>query len=189
MTIPARKGRKKSIDIITKIFSAWLWVSSSVGKSMRPTMPIPTAAVREIITQNVAILLDIVNSLGFLIAMNFNKTWGIPKYPSPQDKVEMMDKSPYFDASSNNACPFSPICCTPSITWGWAILKKSKKPDIVFALSITAFSPPAWDMPNTSTAVKAKIITILCIKSDALSAKNPPTNVYSTTKTAPAIII
>ncbi len=67
--------------------------------------------------------------------------------------------------------------------------KRSKNPGMLFAFSITVPKPPAAWLPSTNTRTSAIIITIACMKSDALSARNPPKKVYKSTKTAPSIIM
>ena len=52
-----------------------------------------------------------------------------------------------------------------------------RDPGMPFAFSITTLSPPAAPMPSTTTRTSARIITTACMKSDVLSAKNPPRNV------------
>jgi hypothetical protein len=84
ITIPANNGKKKLVDIRIKILSDALCVRKASGYSTLPIIPIATAAVREISHQIVAILLEKVSSFVFLIAINFNKTCGMPKYPSPR---------------------------------------------------------------------------------------------------------
>ena len=84
--------------------------------------------------------------------------------------------SPYFPAGPKAAIAPS-ACCTPSINVGVAIPKKSKKPGIPLRLSITAPGPPACRTPPTKTTAKAAIMMMPCMKSETLSAKNPPMNV------------
>ena len=57
------------------------------------------------------------------------------------------------------------------------------------AFSMTEPMPPAWTTPQTTTPTNAAIMTMACIKSEVLSAKNPPKTVYSRTNSAPAIIM
>ena len=57
------------------------------------------------------------------------------------------------------------------------------------ALVMTAPRPPAATVPVTTMTTRATIITTACMKSEALSARNPPMIVYTSTKTAPTIII
>lgn len=71
-----------------------LCVRKASGYSTLPIIPIATAAVREISHQIVAILLEKVSSFVFLIAINFNKTCGMPKYPRPQESVEIIVNNP-----------------------------------------------------------------------------------------------
>ena len=67
------------------------------------------------------------------------------------------------------------MSCSPaSLRVGVARPKNLKNPGIAFALSITAPIPPALTVLITTITPSATIITIPCIKSDALSAKNPP---------------
>ena len=49
--------------------------------------------------------------------------------------------------------------------------------------------PPAFTVEMITITVRARIITMLCIKSEALSAKKPPIRVYTSTKIAPISII
>ena len=64
-----------------------------------------------------------------------------------------------------------------------------KNPGMERALSMTAPTPPAEIVPSTRIVIRAITITTACMKSEALSARKPPINVYTTTKMAPAIIM
>lgn len=66
---------------------------------------------------------------------------------------------------------------TPSAVTGCAMPKKSRKPGMLRMFSSTAEAPPAADVAVPSTTTSAKIITMLCMKSDALSARKPPMTV------------
>ena len=93
-TMPATKGGRSLVDIMIKMLSEELWVSNSVGYKALPIKPIAVAAKSEITHQTVPIILDFLSSDDFSIAMNLNNTWGIPKYPNPQDSVDMIVKNP-----------------------------------------------------------------------------------------------
>ena len=54
------------------------------------TTPITTARVREITTHTIAITDDLRSSFSFLIAMKRMRICGIPQYPSPQARLEMI---------------------------------------------------------------------------------------------------
>ena len=79
----------------------------------------------------------------------------------------------YAPALPNTGAPFS-TACAPSTNSGDAMLKNSKNPGMFCEFSTTAPIPPAEIVPIITTAISAVTITIACIKSDALSAKNPP---------------
>ena len=49
--------------------------------------------------------------------------------------------------------------------------------------------PPAADTDKTRISTNTVIITTACMKSDALSARKPPRNVYASTNTAATIIM
>ena len=63
--------------------------------------------------------------------------------------------------------------------------KELKNPGMDFAFSTIAEMPPAETIPVAITATREIIIIIPCIKSEALSAKNPLTKVYDITKEPP----
>ena len=44
--------------------------------------------------------------------------------------------------------------------------------------------PPAVTVPNPKITIRAIVITILCIKSEVLAARKPPSVVYKTITTA-----
>ena len=67
--------------------------------------------------------------------------------------------------------------------------KNSRKPGKSLTFSKTAPRPPALATPSVSTATSTTTITMACIKSDALSAKKPPSKVYISTNAAPTSII
>ncbi len=94
IAIPASTVGSKLVDITINIFSAELAVCNSVGYKALPIKPIETAANKDIAHQIVAILLDLVSSEFFLIAIKRSKTCGIPKYPSPHESVDIIVKSP-----------------------------------------------------------------------------------------------
>ena len=94
ITIPARKGTKNSADINIKIFSESLCVRNALGKITLPIMPMAMAANKDIAHHTTAILLDLPSSLESLIAMNLISTWGIPKYPRPQERVDITVSNP-----------------------------------------------------------------------------------------------
>ena len=60
---------------------------------------------------------------------------------------------------------------------------------MLFRFSATAPNPPAAKVDTMSVPTNAMIMTMACMKSDALSAKKPPRNVYATTNSAPNIIM
>ena len=74
MAKPAKSGGSKLVDIKINTFSAELFVSRSVGYSVRPIQPITTAAIREITHQMIAILLDIFSSFSLRIAIKRSST-------------------------------------------------------------------------------------------------------------------
>ena len=53
-------------------------------------------------------------------------------------------------------------------------------PGRLFALSMTASTPPALLIPNVTTTTSAIVITILCIRSVVETALKPPIIVYPT---------
>ena len=53
-------------------------------------------------------------------------------------------------------------------------MNKLRYPGSCEALSITASKPPATLIPKTITTNNAIVITILCIRSVILAARNPP---------------
>ena len=67
---------------------------SWTGNMARPIRPMSTAAVREITTHTVAIRRARTSSSVLRMAMNRSRTWGTPKYPRPQDRVEIMVSGP-----------------------------------------------------------------------------------------------
>lgn len=79
ITTPANSGRKKEVDICTKMLSAEDFVSRAVGNIALPIMPIITAANSEIAHQTEATLLESLSSEAFLMPMNFKSTCGMPK--------------------------------------------------------------------------------------------------------------
>ena len=79
ITNPATMGGKKLVESLMKMFSASALVRNSLGKSFLPIMPIKTAIARDMITQTIAILLDMPSSLSLRIAIKRRSTWGIPK--------------------------------------------------------------------------------------------------------------
>ena len=54
------------------------------------------------------------------------------------------------------------------------MLVRLRYPGIAFAFSITESIPPAVTVPNPKITIRAIVITILCIKSEVLAARNPP---------------
>ena len=90
MITPAIIGGRSFPQTMMKMFSApeEERSASSVGSSALPIIPIATAAKREMMTQTVAMRRLMVISEVFLAAIKRRRTWGIPKYPSPQLRVE-----------------------------------------------------------------------------------------------------
>ena len=173
ITNPAISGGSRFVDRRMNTFSASEDVVSAVGNSVRPTSPINTAIVREIITHTTAMRRERVSSSSRRIAIKRRSTCGIPKYPSPHARADATGRNPYTPASPKSGTP-SAACCTPSTVWGVAIPKKSRNPGISFTLSITAPRPPADAVPTQTITPRAMIITTACMKSEALSARKPP---------------
>lgn len=94
MITPASSGGSSPVDITIKIFSAELLVRRAAGYNDLPIKPIATAAKSEITHQTIAILLDFLSSEDFVIAINLKSTCGMPKYPRPQDMVEIIVSNP-----------------------------------------------------------------------------------------------
>ena len=94
ITSPARAAGSRLVERRMKIFSASEAVVRAVGKRVRPTTPMNTATVREITTHTVAMRREAFSSPSRRMAMNRSSTWGIPKYPRPQARVERMERRP-----------------------------------------------------------------------------------------------
>ena len=94
ITNPARRGGSRLVAKRMNTFSASEEVSSAEGYSERPTTPMNTAMVREITTQTVAILRDMVSSRSLRMAMNRSRTWGTPKYPKPHARADTTERAP-----------------------------------------------------------------------------------------------
>ena len=60
---------------------------------------------------------------------------------------------------------------------GVAVRTMEKKPSMLFAFSMTVFSPPAETTDRIRISTSTVTITTPCMKSDALSARYPPRNV------------
>ena len=135
------------------------------------------AAAREMMTHTVAIRRLFFSSSLCLIAMKRRRTCGIPKYPRPQASMERAEMMLYGAASPKRGTPFWITCSPASFRTGVEILKNSRYPGIVFRFVKTSPIPPAAIVPSTRMMTRARTITTACMKSLALSARNPPRNV------------
>ena len=124
-----------------------------------PTIPIMTETAIEISTQVVATLLESESFFSSSIAMNLKRICGIPKYPRPHARVEMIWINPY-----GCAVPVTASC----------VCVMEKYPASPFALSITTFAPPAFIVPKTRMIIRAADMMILCTKSVVDAARKPP---------------
>ena len=79
MTKPARIAGSEPVASLIKTFSAADLVSSSVGRTCLPTMPMKTATASEIVTQTIAMRRERVSSFSLRIAMKRRSTCGMPK--------------------------------------------------------------------------------------------------------------
>ena len=93
ITIPARKGTKNSADINIKIFSESLCVRNALGKITLPIMPMAMAANKDIAPHN-SYSSGSAQFIGISDSHEFDQYMGIPKYPRPQERVDITVSNP-----------------------------------------------------------------------------------------------
>ena len=120
-----------------------------------------TAAAKEM-TTTMAIERERLSSFASRMAMKRNRTWGMPKYPKPHAIEEAISNN-----DTGTAWPVSRL---------W-LANRLAKPSIEPTVEATLAIPPASKKPAIRMTINEKNISVPCMKSVVLSARNPPTMV------------
>ena len=137
----AMAAGNRDLDSSTNTFSAF--GSPASPKYALPTSPTMQVNARQMTIQRVATRLDILRSLGFLMAVYLTTMWGIPKYPRPHARADMIAMTPM-------AVPLEYMMFS----------KCSGTVDMLWRMSMVLSHPPSALMAASGTRTSAKTIRI-----------------------------